>query len=99
MQVNVAYHQVDHSQALNEYVLEKISKLNKFIEDKNVPVNWVLSKSGGQFDASIHVHLYGKEHHVSAESNNIYKSVSKAVAKLKSKLSLNKAKISRSVHN
>ncbi len=99
MQVKVAYHQVDNSDALNQFVEDKISKLNKFIENKNLPVNWVLSKNGSNFDASVHIHAFGKDHHVSAESKNVYESVSMAADKLKSKLSSVKAKIARSVHN
>ena len=98
MQVSVAYHQVDNSKALNQFIEKKVNKLNRFVQN-NVPVNWVLEKKGKHYSSSAKINVFGNEHYVHAESDNIYSSVSMAYEKLREKVQKNKAKISRSVHN
>lgn len=98
MKVSVAYHQVDNSEALNDFIGKKVNKLNRFVQN-NVPIKWVLEKKGKSYSSSAKVNVFGNEHYVQAKSDNVYSSVSMAYEKLREKIQKNKAKISRSVHN
>jgi putative sigma-54 modulation protein len=98
MKFSVAYHQLDHSVALDSFIQGKVDKLDKIIESQ-APVKWIIEKKGKLFNSSAKIHLFGKELYVHANSDNVYSSVSKAFDKLNEQIKNKKARIARSVHN
>jgi ribosome-associated translation inhibitor RaiA len=98
MKFSVAYHKVDHSDALNEFIEMKSKKLNRFLQAKS-PINWVIQKKGKSYSSSARIHHFGKSFHVESNNINAYSSVSKSFDKLVNKIVNEKKKIARSVHN
>ncbi len=82
MQVHVAYHQVDHSQAFDKFVIEKLNRMKRFFKG-NEDIDCVVAKDGKNFIVSLHYKGHGIDKFVRVKSANIYKSPSLGVEKLK----------------
>ncbi|EQC49209.1 putative ribosomal subunit interface protein [Bacteriovorax sp. BSW11_IV] len=82
MQVHVAYHQVDHSLAFDQFVMEKLNNMKRFFKG-NEDVDCVVAKDGKNYIFSLHYKGHGVDKFVRVKSNNVYKSAALGVEKLR----------------
>lgn len=85
MLMNVAYHQVDHSQALDQFIQKKLRWVERHFPHP-VKIRCAFERSGEKFKFLIHFRAPGRDDYVSVLSANPYISVSRAMKKLKDKL-------------
>lgn len=81
MQMQVHYHGLDVSPALDFFMEEKIQKLKRFL-DASAPVEIYLRQdTRDQFSISLNTHAFHKDFSFHAKSDNIYESFSQALDK------------------
>ena len=74
MMIDVKFHNVDHSQALEDFVIEKSSKLEKFLKGSGKLV-WNIDLQGKLFNPVLQVLFRGKVWQLHAVSANPYEAV------------------------
>jgi len=85
MKVQVAYHGVDHSDALDFFVKEKLERAKRFF-NRSSDVDCVVARDGNNYSFSLHYKGHGLDEYVKAHGQSVYHSVSEGVLKLKRKL-------------
>lgn len=82
MIVKVSFHQVDHSNALEAFVLKKSSKLNKYLNDSE-QLSWVIDSQNKLFKPNLNMSLNGKVISVNSKAQNAFNAVNEVFAKAK----------------
>jgi len=91
MQITVSGHHVDVTQALREYVDNKLSRLQRhFNEITNTNVTLTVEKQRKKVEANVHV--AGKDLHAAAESADMYAAIDSIADKLDRQLIKHKEK-------
>lgn len=72
--VNVKFHNVDRSEALEDFVIEKSSKLERFMKGSG-KLNWDIDIKGKVFSPVLHMIFRGKMWHLHAAASNPYDAV------------------------
>ena len=92
MKYEVSYHQVDHSDALNDFVEQRCEKLASFGHE-NMRFKWVISASGDEFKVSVNMsegkfnaHFDEMDKDVFKLVENIYEKVYRSIRKRKNML-------------
>jgi putative sigma-54 modulation protein len=94
MQINLAGHHVELTDALRECVNTKFAKLERHFDHiNNVYVVLTIEKLNQIAEAT--VHLKGSELHAKAENNDMYVSIDALVAKLDKQILKYKGKINQ----
>ena len=86
MNITVAFHNVDHSLALEDYITTKTKKLSRFA-DKNTQAHWVVDSDGKNFISRINILLKGKNITIHSKAKNAFVTASTVLAKTKNLLS------------
>lgn len=95
MLAQVAYHQVDHSPGLDQWLSKRFEKLESVLQG---PARWVVSKQGDLFSAGVRFRSFGKDFYLHGEGENAYQAVSEAYHRAVRKLSKYRKQRKRSVH-
>lgn len=74
MMIDVKFHNVDRSDALEDFVIEKSSKLEKFLKGKGKLI-WNIDFQGRLFNPALQVLFKGKTWHLHATAPNPYEAV------------------------
>ena len=74
MKVTVSFDNVDHSKALERFVMEKSGKLSQFLKE-NEQLNWVINFQNKIFDPVLRIGINGKKWHLQARDLNPYTSI------------------------
>jgi ribosome-associated translation inhibitor RaiA len=80
MNAKVSFHNVDHSEALQKFILEKSKKLSNLFW-KGEGFSWVVEKDADSFRPLVNLKLRDKKVQVRAESHNPFKAVKLALRK------------------
>jgi len=83
--MRVMYHHVDRSNALNEFVEEKMDQFSQN-KEKFSNIKWDISKEGGLYKAAVRFKASGKIFKMEGKAGNAYASVLKVCRKIKSSL-------------
>lgn len=82
MNVNISFHNVDHSDALESFIREKSASLAKFLNGSD-HLRWVVGSSGGQFEHHLDLVLSGKNEFVKSSADDAFKAVVNVIEKSK----------------
>ena len=91
MQINVAGHHVDLTPALEEYVLNKLSRLERHV-DGITKGDVILTVEKSSQKAEANIHISGADIHASADSADMYAAIDALVDKLDRQLIKHKEK-------
>lgn len=80
MNVNVSFHRVQHSDALEFFIQEKSKKLNKFIQGHE-RLNWVVDFQDKHFKPRLNISLNGKFVSVKSKADNAFVAVNEVMSK------------------
>lgn len=98
MKIQVSFKGIDHTPALDERINEKSKKLEKLLDGKTT-VKWTCYVKDGNHYAEV-VCLGPKfEYHAHAFSDNLYKTLDKAVDKLWTQVAKKKDKWKNHIHH
>lgn len=86
MDITVAFHNVDHSLALKDYITTKTEKLSRFT-DKNTEAHWIVDSDGKNFISRINILFKGKNITIHSKAKNAFAAASAVLAKTKNLLS------------
>ncbi len=100
MQINLSGHHVEITDALNNYVNEKMAKLKRHF-DKVVNINVTLTVEGLRHKAEATVHISGHDIHAQAidDNENMYAAIDALVDKLDRQVKKHKEKLTNHLHN
>ena len=82
MNVNVSFHNVDHSDALERFIRSKSESLSKFLHGSD-HLRWVVGSSGDKFEPHLDLVLSGKNELVKSAADNAFKAVVDVIEKSK----------------
>ncbi len=82
MQSVVAFHNVDHSDALVDFIEKKSKNLSKFLW-KSEHFSWVIEHDSKQFRPILKFKLNNKMVSISALNQNVFKAVNEVIEKAK----------------
>lgn len=82
MNVKVSFHQVDHSDALESFVIKKSSKLSKFLNDSE-QLSWVIDFKDKLFKPNLNMSLNGKVISVNSKAQDAFSAVNEVFSKAK----------------
>jgi ribosome-associated translation inhibitor RaiA len=82
MRVKVAFHNVQHSDALENFLKEKSQKLQVFLNN-NERINWVINFKGKQFLPQLKLHVKGKSLSIKSKADNAFIAAANVVEKAK----------------
>jgi len=74
MMVDIKFHNVDHSDALEGFVIEKSTKMERFLRSGG-KLQWVIDFKGKLFSPALNVLFHGKSWHLTAASASPYEAV------------------------
>lgn len=74
MMIDVKFHNVDHSDALEDFVIEKSSKLERFMKGSGKLI-WDIDFKGKVFSPVLHMIFRGKMWHLHAAASSPYEAV------------------------
>jgi ribosome-associated translation inhibitor RaiA len=80
--VQIAFHNVDHSRALSKYIQLKSEGLNKLLKS-NENIECLIEHDSSRFNSKLNLRLLHRNISVSSKSNNAFKAVSEVFAKAK----------------
>lgn len=86
MNINISFHKVDHSDALERFIRSKSGILAKFLKGSD-HLNWVIESSGHQFEPHLGIKLNGKNELVKSSESDVFRAVVDVVNKSKRLLS------------
>jgi len=81
MNVQVSGHHVEVTQAIRDYVLSKLERVQRHF-DQVIEINVILSVQKLRHKAEISVHLPGKDIHVESDDEDMYAAVDLMMDKL-----------------
>ena len=82
MSVNIAFHNVDNSAMLDEFINKKSEKLSKFLDSKS-SISWIVEKDAHNFIPKVNIKSHKKNFSISAKSPNAFDAVSLVFDKAK----------------
>lgn len=82
MNVNISFHNVDHSEALESFIREKSASLAKFLKGSD-HLRWVIGSSGGDFEHHLDLVVSGKKELIKSSADDPFKAVVNAIKKSK----------------
>jgi putative sigma-54 modulation protein len=97
MKVKISFKHLQHTPALDERIREKSKKLEKYLGGKCL-VKWTCYVKNQNHHADIELIGPTFEYHSSSWSDNLYKSLDKAIHKLEIQLSKKKEKMKNRIH-
>jgi putative sigma-54 modulation protein len=97
MKVKISFKHLQHTPALDERIREKSKKLEKYLGGKCL-VKWTCYVKNKKHYADIELIGPTFEYHSSGWSDNLYKSLDKAIDKLEIQLSKKKEKMKNRIH-
>ena len=74
MMIDIKFHNVDRSDALEGFVMEKSSKMERFMRGGG-KLQWVIDLQGKVFSPALNVLFHGKSWHLTAASVSPYEAV------------------------
>jgi ribosomal subunit interface protein len=86
MKINVKFNNVDRSDALEEFILKKSKKLEKFLK-ANDSLNWVISLRDKVFSPVLNLNFHGQPVSIHSKADNAFVAVSTVMDKAKRTLS------------
>ncbi len=81
MNVQVSGHHVEVTQAIRDYVLSKLERIQRHF-DQVIEINVILSVQKLRHKAEISVHLPGKDVHVESDDEDMYAAIDLMMDKL-----------------
>lgn len=82
MMVNISFHNVDHSEALEHFIQEKSKGMQRFLNGSE-HLNWVVNSDSNLFSPHLEMVLNGQNHMVKCEHENVFKAVAEVSSKAK----------------
>lgn len=82
MRIDVSFHNVDHSDALERFIRAKSQSLGRFMKDSD-HLRWVVGFSGKSFEPPLDMVLDGKPRIVKSAADNAFKAVADILEKSK----------------
>ncbi len=97
MKVEISFKHLDHTESLDQVIVEKTEKLKKYLGGKCL-VNWTCSVNKGKHMADLKI--VGPKYKFSSHAveDTLYKSIDSAVAKLEKQLVKKKEKWKNHIH-
>jgi len=92
MNVQVSGHHVEVTQAIRDYVLSKLERIQRHF-DQVIDINVILSVQKLRQKAEISVHMRGKDIHVESEDEDLYASIDLMMDKLDRQVIKHKGKV------
>lgn len=80
MNINVSFHNVDHSDSLESFIRSKSESLSKFLHGSD-HLRWVVEVSGNVFEPHLDLILDGKNQLVKSAADDAFKAVADVIAK------------------
>lgn len=80
MKVQVAFHNVDNSQALQNFIVKKSNRLSRFLW-KSEHLNWVIESQANQFEPKLILKLKNKQIEIKSRAKNIHKAINEVIEK------------------
>lgn len=84
--IGISFHNVDHSDALVEFIQKKSEVLNRFL-DGSEHMNWVINVNGKNFEPHLDIALKGENFAVKSDADNAFEAVASVLVKAKRILS------------
>jgi putative sigma-54 modulation protein len=81
MNVQVSGHQIEVTQAIRDYVLSKLERIQRHF-DQVIDINVILSVQKLKQKAEISVHMRGKDIHVESDDEDMYAAIDLMMDKL-----------------
>ena len=94
MQLNISCHNLDITEVIKEYSLNKLSKIKHHF-NHIITVNMILEVEKGAQIAEARIHVQGADLFAKAKSDNMYNSIDKMVSKLTSQVKKHKEKLNK----
>ena len=91
MNVQVSGHHVEVTQAIRDYVLSKLERIQRHF-DHVIDINVVLSVQKLRQKAEISVHMPGKDIHVESDDEDLYAAIDLMMSKLDRQIIKHKGK-------
>ena len=91
MNVQVSGHHVEVTQAIHDYVLSKLERIQRHF-DQVIDINVVLSVQKLRQKAEISVHMPGKDIHVASDDEDLYAAIDLMMDKLDRQIIKHKGK-------
>ena len=91
MNVQVSGHHVEVTQAIHDYVLSKLERIQRHF-DQVIDINVVLSVQKLRQKAEISVHMPGKDIHVESDDEDLYAAIDLMMSKLDRQIIKHKGK-------
>jgi len=91
MNVQVSGHHVEVTQAIHDYVLSKLERIQRHF-DQVIDINVVLSVQKLRQKAEISVHVPGKDIHVESDDEDLYAAIDLMMSKLDRQIIKHKGK-------
>jgi ribosome-associated translation inhibitor RaiA len=98
MKVKVSFHNVDHSDSLEEFIREKSSRLEYFLGDSE-KLDWVVQFKGKYFDPILRLKYGGKVWSIHDRGANPYLSIQSVLKKAFRILEAQKSKLKVRIHD
>jgi ribosomal subunit interface protein len=80
MNVQIAFHNVDQSNALRKYIELKAERLNKFLK-RNESIQCLIEHDSRYFSSRLNLRLIHKKISISSKASNVFKAVNEVFAK------------------
>ena len=98
MNVQVSGHHVEVTQAIRDYVLSKLERVQRHF-DQVIEINVILSVQKLRQKAEISVHMPGKDIHVESDDEDLYAAIDLMMDKLDRQIIKHKDKAFAHPHN
>lgn len=82
MKVNIAFHNVDHSDALQKFIQEKSQHIHKLLW-RGEDLDWVIEHDAVNFSPKLKLKLNDKMISISASARNAFSAVNEVIEKAK----------------
>jgi len=94
MKITTSFLHLEHTEALDEKILETTAKLQKFFKDKG-SAKWSCYVKNGQHFAELFYYAPQCEYHAKAVSDNMYYSIDLALEKIEKQVTKKKDKYNK----
>ena len=82
MKVNIAFNNVDHSDALHSFIQQKSDQINKLLW-KGEKFSWVIEQDSSDFKSKLNLKLKNKKIYINAKAKNAFIAVNDVIEKAK----------------
>ena len=97
MSVNVSFHNVDHSEALVDFIKSKADKLQKFLKPSE-KVKCLIEHDSKGFKSRLNISLIHKNISLSSKADDAFKAVNEVFAKAKRKAVQHHEQLGQKLH-